>query len=122
MSNNFLSLVNYVGLGETVTEMVIGCLRTKKICHISIKITKSGVQLVIKIWDSVNIFQSYFYTYYTLQVMLDLCAHVFSEIWVFLPSVASECRNVYQVYSLFETQWKTGHHNSIHRQSLIFFH
>ena len=49
------SLVKFLGLEKTVTEMVTGCLRTMKTCHICIRWLKSISCLVIQIWDSVYI-------------------------------------------------------------------
>ena len=47
------SLVNFVGLEETVTEMGTGCLRTMKSYHICIKYLKGSFLLSIKKYDSV---------------------------------------------------------------------
>ena len=48
-------IVNFVRLVKTVTEMVEGCLRMMKSCHICIRWLKSISCQPWKIWDSVYI-------------------------------------------------------------------
>ena len=54
-AHTFRSLVNFVGLGNNVTELATGCLRAMKSCYICIRWLKS-IKLVIQIWDFVFIF------------------------------------------------------------------